>query len=440
MLTRVLAVMMAGVLAVQFANFAVLQLATLPEPPVFTPTQVAIVLRAGRDATGGFRLEASDAPPPSDGPHASELAAVLANTLGVDAARVRVGLDDPPFHLGPIGDGGPPGPPPHGPPGQAHGPPPVEERGGMFVGDFTAALRERDGRWLTARPVRSGLAAWRLRLLFWLVAALVAVAPFAWLLARWVSRPVAVFADAAERIGRDPHTAPLAVGGPAEIAHAARAMNEMQQRLNRYVDDRTVMIGAIAHDLRTPLARLAFRLEQTPEELRHGVARDIADMQAMIAAATVYVRGVTQAGVRRPLDLQSLAESVVDDMVDQGHEVSVLPGGRVVVEGDPVALRAVLDNLVGNALRYGGDAEVSVRAEDERAVVEVRDHGPGLPPDELDRVFEPFFRSEGSRNRDTGGTGLGLASVRGVLNLHGGEAHVSNHADGGLVARIELPR
>ena len=312
---------------------------------------------------------------------ARRLAPAIARELGVAPDAVHLAFDDPPML---DGRGLPPG-------RQRRNR--VEGPGATLFGDFTAALRRPDGRWIAVQPVQSGMAAWRLRLLFWLVVAVATVAPFAWLLARRVTHPVAAFADAAERIGRDPRTTPLALRGPREIVHAARALNEMQERLNRYVDDRTVMIGAIAHDLRTPLMRMALRLERAPPDLRDGVQRDMADMQAMISAATDYVRDATRSGARRRLDLRSLAEAAVDDQTDRGG----------------------------------------------RAVLEVRDHGPGVDPAELERLFEPFYRAERSRNRETGGTGLGLASVRGVVRQHGGDAVIRNHPDGGLLVRVELP-
>jgi len=430
MLTRVLAVMLAGVLAVQLANFALLQLVPLPQPPVFTVAQVATALRSGHAPGGEFRFSAPTAPAMSRAGRAAGLAPALARSLGVGVDAVRLTFVDPPQF-------GRRGPPPGSRPDRRDDR--REGAGSLLVGDFTAAVRRPDGRWVAVQPVRSGIGAWRLRLLFWLVLAVATIAPFAWLLARWVTQPVGAFADAAERIGRNPRTPPLAMRGPAEIRHAAETLNEMQRSLNRYVDDRTVMIGAIAHDLRTPLMRLALRLERAPDELRRGVERDVADMQAMIAAATDFVQGVTRAENRRRLDLRSLVESAVYDLVDRGDRAVVAPGDSVVVEGDPVALRTVIDNLLSNAIRYAGDAEVMVARDGRTAVLEVRDHGPGLPDDDLERAFEPFFRGEQSRNRETGGLGLGLASVRGVIHRHGGEVSIGNHPDGGLVARIRLP-
>lgn len=427
MMARVLAVMLAGVLAVQLANFALLQVVPLPRPPAFTVEEVADALGGRPVGTDQFRFSILDAAAATQPGRARRLAPAIARELGVAPDAVHLAFDDPPML---DGRGLPPG-------RQRRNR--VEGPGATLFGDFTAALRRPDGRWIAVQPVQSGMAAWRLRLLFWLVVAVATVAPFAWLLARRVTRPVAAFADAAERIGRDPRTTPLALRGPREIVHAARALNEMQERLNRYVDDRTVMIGAIAHDLKTPLMRMALRLERAPPDLRDGVQRDMADMQAMISAATDYVRDATRSGARRRLDLRSLAEAAVDDQTDRGGRAVLEEGGPVVIEGDVVGLRAMIDNLLGNAERYGGGAEVRVGAENTLAVLEIRDHGPGVDPAELERLFEPFYRAERSRNRETGGTGLGLASVRGVVRQHGGDAVIRNHPDGGLLVRVELP-
>ena len=213
----------------------------------------------------------------------------------------------------------------------------------------------------------------------------------------------------------------------------------MQERLRRYVDDRTAMVGAIAHDLRTPLTRLAFRLEAAPEELRAKAAADIAEMDAMISATLAFVRDATRPAVRERVELSSLVESVVTDMAETGSDAAFEGGGPLVVEADPVALRRAVTNLVVNACRYGTRARARVRREDGQAVVEVDDDGPGLPARELDQVFEPFRRAERSRSRATGGTGLGLAVVRAVVLAHGGEATLENRQEGGLRARIALP-
>lgn len=425
---RILGVMLACVVAVQLVNLGLLFIIGPPPPRVYSIGQVAAVFNSGSDASGQFRLSATAPPTTRNDGLSRVLASALARQLGVAPDRVMLKHGSKPFLFG--------GRPPDLNRGISGAP---EVRDGILIGDFAASLRRPDGRWLTVTPKESRAGAWHRRALLWLLAALAAAAPFAWVLARRVSKPIGLFAEAAERIGRDPRAAPLPIEGPAEIAHAAAAFNEMQQRLNRYVDDRTLMTGAIAHDLRTPLMRLSLRLENVPEPVRQGCARDVSEMQAMIVAATNYVRDVTQLGQRRRLDLRSLVESVVDDHADRGESVTLLPGDGLVIEGNATALKTVLNNLVSNALRYAGEAELRVAREDGHAVIEVRDHGPGLTEDDLPRVFEPFFRGERSRNRDTGGIGLGLASVRGVARAHGGDVSLDNHPGGGAVARVTLP-
>ena len=428
--TRVLAVLLACIGAVQATNFALLFLiGPPPPPPVYAASQIAAALRAGGNDAGLFRIGIEDDARQSDGMLPGSLSHVLARQLNVAPNRVRLEM------LGlPEGVSQP------APPGRRPDPAPAFTMAdSVLAGDFIAAVQRTDGRWTTIRPAETRMGAWQQRTILMLLAALAAAIPFAWLLARRVAAPIGLFAAAANRIGRDPRAPPLPIEGPVEIADAAAAFNDMQRRLNAYVEDRTMMIGAIAHDLRTPLMRMSLRLESAPEEVRRGCERNLDEMQAMIRAATDYVRDVTQVGARRRLDLRSIAESVVDDHADRGQPVTLVPGEPLVMEGDALALKAALENLVGNALRYAGDAEVRVVREDDHAVLEVRDHGPGVSDDDLPRIFEPFFRGERSRNRDTGGIGLGLASVRAMARAHGGDVQLSNHDEGGVLARIILP-
>jgi len=258
-------------------------------------------------------------------------------------------------------------------------------------------------------------------------------------LARRLTKPIGAFAAAAERLGRDPRAAPIAIEGPAEIAEAASAFNRMQARLNRYVDDRAAVVGAVAHDLRTPLMRLELRLEQAPEALRQACESDIRDMEAMVSATLSYVRDTNTLVARRPLDLRSLAETVIDDLSDRGAAVSLAPGAPVVIHGNSAALKAMLSNLVGNAVKYAGGARVTIVEDTEQVRLEVCDEGPGMAIDDLDRAFEPFFRGERSRNRDTGGIGLGLASARATARAHGGDLTLRNRDPRGLAALVTLP-
>ncbi len=309
-----------------------------------------------------------------------------------------------------------------------------------MVAPFEAAVRRADGKWAVLRVGDGGfLSEWQRRMLLWFGLGALLLGPFAYLFSRRLAAPIGAFADAAERLGRNPDAPPLALKGPLEIETAAAAFNQMQDRLRRYVEDRTAMIGAVAHDLRTPLTRLRFRAETAPEPLRDKMAADIDQMDAMIAAVLAFVRDATHKGERTRLELTSLVESVADEMAETGLDVAVEPGGAVVIAGDPLALRRMVMNLLDNAVKFGTRARARVFVENDCAVIEVTDEGPGLPEAELERVFEPFHRVEPSRSRETGGAGLGLAVVRSVARAHGGDAVLENRAGRGLCARVSLP-
>ena len=310
----------------------------------------------------------------------------------------------------------------------------------FIVGSFTVGVRQADGKWLVVQPARHGLlTAWQTRILIWFTVTALALAPVTYLFARRLAAPIAALADAAERLGRDPQAPPLRLKGGPELRTLVSAFNEMQDRLRRYVQDRTAMIGAVAHDLRTPLTRLRFRVEGAPEPLRSKMTADMEQMDAMLTATMAFVRDATKTGERRKLELSSLVESIADEMSETGADVEAEASESVVVEGDPIALRRMVSNLLENAVKFGERARARVYAEDGSAVIEVEDDGPGLSPADQERVFEPFFRGEPSRSRETGGAGLGLAVVRSVARAHGGDAVLENRPEGGLRARARLP-
>lgn len=426
---RIFFVMLACVATVQLMNFALLLVFGLPVPQIYTVEQVAKVLLRGRDQAERLRVTASRDLPVRTVQRDEAPRVALAQRLGVAHDRVEV------FRYLPLGNNLSR---PFADPAAQRS---YDENFGtqLFFGDFEAAVRMSDGRWITAKPVAREVSNWSWRALLVLLAAMAGVAPFAWWLSRRLARPIAMFAAAAERLGRNFRAAPIALGGPLEIAEAAEAFNRMQARLERFVEDRGLLIAAIAHDMRTPLMRLSLRLSAAPDALRSAAERDIADMDAMIVATTAFIRDVREPARRRRLDLRSLIESLTDELADAGERVTFVPGETLVVEAEDTGLKALVSNLINNALKYAGDAEVSLHREDGHAVIEVRDHGPGIAAPDLDRVFEPFFRGEPSRNRDTGGIGLGLASVRAVAQAHGGDALIVNHPEGGALARVTLP-
>jgi two-component system OmpR family sensor kinase len=309
-----------------------------------------------------------------------------------------------------------------------------------LIAPFQVAVHRLDGRWLILEPKPTlKPSAWQQSTILWLVLSTLALSPLAYLFARRLASPIAQFAAAAERLGRDPHAPRLVIGGPAEIGVAVRAFNGMQERLARYVDDRTAMIGAVAHDLRTPLTRLRFRAEAAPDELRAKMAADIDEMEAMISGTLAFVRDASQPSIRARLELSSLLESLADELSETGKDVAVDQAERIVIDGDPLGLRRLFNNLLGNAVKFGGRVRVRVFVAENTAVVEIDDEGCGLPLAELDRVFEPFYRHETSRSRETGGIGLGLAVARSVARAHGGDAELENRPGGGLTARVRLP-
>jgi two-component system OmpR family sensor kinase len=310
----------------------------------------------------------------------------------------------------------------------------------FLVAPFEVAVQQNGGGWAVVRPEPAfGLTLWQQRIALWFVLSALAMAPAAYIFARRLAAPIRLFADAAERLGRDPRAEPLALKGPAEIRAAVGAFNDMQQRLRRYVEDRTAMVGAIAHDLRTPLTRLRFRIEGLPEEQRAKIGADIDQMEEMISAALNFVRDASRPGERTPLELSSLLESLCDEMAETGAATEVESGEKVVLDGDPMALRRLFSNLLDNAVKFGGRARTRVFRDGANAFVEIEDDGPGIPPQDSERVFEPFYRREPSRSRQTGGIGLGLAVVRSIARGHGGDVALVNRAGGGLTARVQLP-
>jgi signal transduction histidine kinase len=268
---------------------------------------------------------------------------------------------------------------------------------------------------------------------------MVVMGPIAWAFTDRITRPLRRFADAADRLGRDPQGEGLPLDGPAEVGLAARAFNGMQKRLQKYVADRVTMTGAISHDLRTPLTRIRFQVENAPPKLRDAVLKDVAQMEAMITAALAFIRDADQRFDREKLDLTTLLACAVDDRQVAGDLASFDENSpNAVIEGDPIALRRLFDNLVDNAIKYGKVAHVTLEKIGGDAVVTIRDEGPGLSTGDLERVFTPFYRTQAAREQHFDGTGLGLAIVRSVARAHGGDVQLSRERTG-LAARVTLP-
>ena len=263
---------------------------------------------------------------------------------------------------------------------------------------------------------------------------------WAWL--TWtVNTPLERFSRAAERVGLDVHAPPLPVEGPAQLKRATRAFNEMQIRLLRFLSDRTRMLGAISHDLRTPLTRLRLRIETDRVAAdKAKMLTDIESMEAMLTSTLSFIRGAEEVEALEVLDLDSLLQTVCDLVSDLGAEVSYEGPPRCRYECKPQAMVRALTNVVSNAAKYGDRARVTLQRRDAGGfLIEVEDDGPGIPDSEKEKVFEPFYRTPEALESDSQGMGLGLAIARSIILAHGGTIELHDREPRGLKVRILLP-
>jgi len=412
----ILALVVASVAVATIALFAV----TFSGPPAKSAPQpvasIAELLRGGKApaSMAEWQLRVVDSPaPPAPHPHEQRepvFSHLLAKELGVpDADAViyrRPSLDNPP-------DG--------------------------ISAPFVAGAR-LGGTWRVAfTPPPSFLTRWHWVTLATMAALLAGLSSLAWLIARAISRPLRELAAAASQARAGAPLAALPAKAPREVAQVGEALAAMHARLVSHAEGRTAMLAAIAHDLGTPLSRLAFWVEQLPDEARTRAEGDVDEMRAMIAAAIGYARDEMQMRADARVDLGSLLDSLVGDMEVAGVAVTIAPGARAVVRGDPAALRRMFANLIDNAVRYGASAALGWSVADGMATIRIDDVGPGIDPAQAERLFEPFVRGDPSRSRATGGSGLGLAIARSIARRHGGDATLANRIEGGARATVMLP-
>ncbi|MEM4986579.1 ATP-binding protein [Collimonas sp. H4R21] len=262
----------------------------------------------------------------------------------------------------------------------------------------------------------------------------------AYFVAKMTARPIKHLAVAAGELGRDIDRPPLDETGPTEVRQAATAFNAMQARIKRQIQHRTHMLAAITHDLQTPLTRLRLRLEKVGEaDLRRKLLEDLAVMQSMVREGLDLARSMDSAEAMQKLDIDSLLDSVCADAVDARQDVTLEGRTRASIMAQPNTLRRCLTNLVDNATKYGRYARLLAVREGNDIVIRIRDGGTGIPAELLETVFDPFFRLETSRSRDTGGTGLGLTIARNIAENHRATLQLRNHPEGGLEATLRLP-
>jgi signal transduction histidine kinase len=314
------------------------------------------------------------------------------------------------------------------------------------LGSFRAlhvALPLTDGQWLsfaTALP-DTGPGFSNQLLVSMAVMAVIILGVSIWAVRR-VTAPLASLALAADRMGRDAAAPPLPEAGTIETRRASRAFNDMQIRLRKLIENRTRLLAAISHDLRTPLTLLRLRAENIENlKERTKMLSTIAEMDDMVAAVLQFAQDEAITEVRRPTDVTALLQSIVDDMADAGMPVTMEPAPPIVHDCRPNALKRAIRNLLDNAVKYGKVARAAINATSVAIEITIDDDGPGIPTEHLSRVFEPFYRADVSRSRDTPpGTGLGLAIALSIVQVHDGELMLANRAEGGLRAIVRLPQ
>ena len=307
---------------------------------------------------------------------------------------------------------------------------------------LAVAVRLADGRWLNA------VSAPRLPERFWQWPTLLSVGLTALILSalmilmvRRITRPLAELSSAADRFGRGEAVPLLAEHGPLDIQETIRAFNRMRDRLERFVQDRTRMLAAISHDLRTPITALRVRAELIDDaETRGKILTTLDEMQRMTEATLAFVREEAAPEETRLIDLEALVGSLCDDLSDTGKDVTFSGPGKTPYGCRVVSLKRAIGNLVDNAVAYGQRARVTLTVAGEALHITIDDDGPGIAASDMERVFEPFVRLEASRSRDTGGVGLGMAIARSIVRRHGGDITLANRPDGGLRVTVRLPK
>lgn len=306
---------------------------------------------------------------------------------------------------------------------------------------YAVLIEFGDGSWLSfVPPERSWGLNLPARIGVIIALGLIATLLVAWIATHQLAKPLQRFAGAARRFGGDLSAPPIKLEGPHEIRQAIIAFNTMQAQIQHFIAERTHMLAAISHDLRAPLTRMRLRSEFM-EDLDHQrkLIRDVEEMQSMINAALAFFREDTALEQSTAFDLSELLQTIIDDYRDQGIAVDFAGPAHLVYDGRPLSIKRVIVNLLDNAVKYGRQPRINLSSHAQVVHIEVSDQGPGIPEPALQRVFDPFFRLEGSRNRDTGGVGLGLSAARAIVREQGGELTLRNGSGSGLIAQVELP-
>ncbi|SDJ46557.1 ATP-binding protein [Salipiger marinus] len=312
-------------------------------------------------------------------------------------------------------------------------------RGELSAIEMQLSIALTDGQWLNVAtrfeppPLQWP---WISIVSFGITAAIILITT-CWFLLTRLTRPLLRISRATDALGRGEAVNPLPLNGPNEVRGLTQAFNRMQERLTRFVTDRTQLIAALGHDLRSPLTAMRVRAEMVDEdETRESLVASIEEMQEMVDATLAFAQGMASAEAYATVDLGAYLQRLQADTID---DFTMNTANSTNVRLRPQSVRRALRNIIENAQRYGGGAEVTFGYDAEHVQIRVADNGPGIPEAELEQVFEPFFRLEKSRSRETGGTGLGLSIARTIIRGHGGDVALSNRAEGGLLVIVTLP-
>ena len=263
---------------------------------------------------------------------------------------------------------------------------------------------------------------------------------------RMITRSLRQLDRAVQRIGKNPaggdsdHPVIIPAHGPIELQRLIARFNETQERIRRYIIERSSLLAAISHDLRTPLTRMRLRAELLPEAQRAKFIHDLKEMEDLVGSSLDLFAELGKSRERYPVDINALLESIITDWGDTGTPIKLAGQANAAYPTEPAMLKRAINNLISNGIRYGNRVEMSVVDSPRQLRIFIRDHGPGIPEADRERVFEPFVRLEPSRNRNSGGSGIGMAITRNIARWHQGDVYLDNAPDGGLIAEIRLPR
>ncbi|PMH25532.1 hypothetical protein BCU71_24520 [Vibrio lentus] len=317
----------------------------------------------------------------------------------------------------------------------------ANERNDKALTELRVVVRLHNDRWLQLNATSSTLSAIAIKqgMTFFALATLLTLVCMAVMIKK-ITKPLQLLSQASQQLGRGEVVESIAEHGADDITETIRAFNQMNQRVQRFGEDRARLLAALSHDLRTPITSMLLRVEMMPDsDDRDALLKTLEEMQLMSESTLSFMKQSSDTEATQPVEVNAFLGSLCEDLVEVGYSVEFKESVSTTLPCRPVSLKRALRNLIENGAKYGAHAEVSFSTPDKNSlIIEMQDSGDGIPEEKFEQVFEPFYRLETSRNRETGGTGLGMAIARNIIRSHGGNVELSNQ-QAGLLVRIELP-